>query len=195
MVDANSCDSSSNSCLYSACDECCDASLKVEKFKDDYTEIQRYQWKRVDKKVQKVESILPPDDLITLFDEEVRVFKKHIFIKRQQIVAYNHLKENLKPGENFLHVDYSENYVNKQQGEIQSAHFGQDSFSIFTACCYLHDADGKLVTENVTVISEASNHSRIPAFSCVNEVFNFFREKRNLPLKVTLHVRSDGCAG
>ena len=114
---------------------------------------------------------------------------------KQQHVAYNHLKENLKPGEIFLHVDYSENYVNKQQGEIQSAHFGQDSFSIFTACCYLHDADGKLVTENVTVIPEASNHSRIPAFSCVNKVFNFFREKRNLPLKVTLHVWSDGCAG
>ena len=141
MVEAYSCDSYSKSCMYSTCDECCETGLKDEDFKDDCTEIQLYQWKRVDKKIQKVESILPPDDLITLFDEEVRVLKKHIFIKRQQHAAYNHLKENLKPGEILVHADYSENYVNKQQGKIQSALFGHDSFSIFTACCYLRGAD------------------------------------------------------
>ena len=53
----------------------------------------------------------------------------------------------------------------------------------------------KLVNENVIVISEASNHCRISAFSCVNKVFDFIREKHNLPLKVNLHVWSDGCAG
>ena len=121
LVKAYSCDSSSKSCMYSTCDECCDTGLKVEYFKDDSTEIQFYQWKEVDKKVQKIDSILPPDDLITLFDEEVRILKNHIFIKRRQHAAYNDLKENLKRGEVLLHVDYSENYVNKQQAEIQSA--------------------------------------------------------------------------
>ena len=85
--------------------------------------------------------------------------------------------------------------MNKQQSEIPSAYFGHDSFSIFTACCYLHDADGKLVNENVTVISEASDHSRFAAFSCVNKVFNFDREKHNLPLKFTIHVWNDVSAG
>ena len=66
--------------------------------------------------------------------------------------------------------------MNKQQAEIQSAYFGQDSFSIFAACFYLRDADGKLIIENVTVISEASDHLRIAAFSCVNKVFSFVRE-------------------
>ena len=47
----------------------------------------------------------------------------------------------------------------------------------------------------MSVISEANNHSRIIAFCCVNKVFNFVREKHNLPLKVTLHVWNDGCAG
>ena len=31
-----------------SCDECCDNSLKVKDFKDDCTEIQFYQLKRVD---------------------------------------------------------------------------------------------------------------------------------------------------
>ena len=83
LVKAYSCDSSSKSCMYSTCDESCDTGLKVEYFKDDNTEIQFYQWKEVDKKVQKIDSILPPDDLITLLYEEVRVLKNHIFIKRQ----------------------------------------------------------------------------------------------------------------
>ena len=109
-------------------------------------------------------------------------------MKRQQHASYNGLKENLKAGEILLHVDYSQNYVNLQQGEIQSAYFGHDCFSLFTACCYLRDDTGKIINENVTVISEASDHSRIAAFSCVNKVFDFIREKHNLPLKVTLHV-------
>ena len=83
LVKAYSCDSSSKSCMYSTCDESCDTGLKVEYFKDDNTEIQFYQWKEVDKKVQKIDSILLPDDLITLLYEEVRVLKNHIFIKRQ----------------------------------------------------------------------------------------------------------------
>ena len=120
LVETCSCDSSSKPCMHSTCDEHCDTGLKVEDFKDDFTEIQVYKWKKVDKKVQKVVSVLLPDDLITLFDEEVRVLEKHIFKKRQQHAAYNHLKENLKPGEVLLNVDYSENYVNKiQQDKIQ----------------------------------------------------------------------------
>ena len=149
----------------------------------------------MDKKVQKVESVLPTDEFLGLFNEEVKVLKKHIYIKRQQHATYDQLKENLKTGEILPHVDYSENYVNKQHGEIQSAYFGHDSFSIFTACCFLLDAEEKLVNENVVVVFEASDHSRIAAFTCINKVFNFVHEKHELPLKVTLHVWSDGCAG
>ena len=195
LVESYSCNSSSKACMYSDCEVCYDTGLGVEDFTDDCTEIQFYQWKHMDKNVQKVESVLPPDEFLSLFNEEVKVLKKHIYIKRQQHANYNQLKENLKTGEILLHVDYSENYVNKQQGEIQSAYFGHDSFSIFTACRYLRDAEEKLVNENVVVVSEASYHSRIAAFTCINKVFNFVREKHELPLKVTLHVWSDGCTG
>ena len=51
LVEEKSCDSSSKSCMYSTCDECCDTGLKFEDCKDDCTEIQFYQWKQVDKKL------------------------------------------------------------------------------------------------------------------------------------------------
>ena len=139
-------------------------------------------------KGSKIEVSLPPEEAIEVCKEEIKVLKQQIFIKRHQHPAYNQLKENLKAGELWLHVDYSENYVNKQQNEIQSAYFGHDCFSVFTACSHLCDAGGKLINENVTVISEASDHSRIAAFSCINTVFQFVCEKDNLPLKVILHI-------
>ena len=42
-----------------------------------------------------------------------------------------------------LHIDYAENYENKQQGECQSAYFGHTSFSIFTAAAYIR-LNGKM---------------------------------------------------
>ena len=65
---------------------------------------------------------------------------------------------------------------------------------IYTACCYLR-RDGDLNNENITIISEPSNHSRIAGFTCINKVFEFVREKHNLPPEVTSHIWSDGCAG
>ena len=68
------------------------------------------------------------------------------------------------------------------------------SFSIFTACCYFRK-DGDLINDNYLIISEASDHLRIAAFTCISQVFNFVREKHNLPPEVILHIWSDGCAG
>ena len=91
---------------------------------------------------------MPPEEVIKLFNDEIKVLKQHIFIKRHPHAAYNQLKENLKADELLLHIYfYSENYVNKQQNETQSAYFGQDCFSIFTACCYLRDTEWKLISK------------------------------------------------
>lgn len=69
-----------------------------------------------------------------------------------------------------INVDYSENYANQEQQEIQSAYFGHECFSIFTACYYLRAANGEFVNENITETSEASDHSRIDADTCVMKV-------------------------
>ena len=83
---------------------------------------------------------------------------------------------------------------NGNTGEIHSAYFGHSTFSIFTARCYIRGGDEKLANENVTVISEASDHSRIAAFTSVNKVLTFMHEKYDLSSGITLHVWSDGCS-
>jgi len=96
----------------------------------------------------------------------VKTLKRHIHVKRIQNHCFNNLEANLKPNEEILlQVDYSENYVNKDQAQIQSAYFGQRSFSILTACCYLN-VDGAIVNENIAITSGANDHSRSAAMSC-----------------------------
>ena len=102
------------------------------------------------------------------------------------------LERKIEAGKNFAALWLQRKLCEQQQGEIKSAYFGtgHKSFSIFTECCYLCDADGKLINENVKIISESNNHSNIFAFSSINKVFKLVREKHNLPLKVTFHVQA-----
>ena len=60
LVEAFSCDSSSKECMYSTCEKCYDTRLKITDFRDEEADIHFYQWKRVDKKLQKIEVLLPP---------------------------------------------------------------------------------------------------------------------------------------
>ena len=68
------------------------------------------------------------------------------------------------------------------------------SFSIFMACCYTRWIDGTLLNKNLTVASEATNHSRIEAFSCINLMIDSLRKKflsqfNNYPV---FYIWSDG---
>ena len=85
------------------------------------------------------------------------------------------LKSSLQGNEVLIQIDYSENYANQNQNEIQGAYFGQSCFSIFTACCSLA-IDGVLLNENITVTSEASDHSRIAALSCWLRVLSVIKK-------------------
>ena len=122
--------------------------------------------------------------------------KAHIFEERTQNTHCNRLKENLKTSEFIIHVDNSENYKDKALDEIQGAYFGHNSFSIFTACCYARGIDGTLLNENFTVTSEATDYSRIAAFSCINLIIDSLQKKfpsqfNNYPV---FYIWSDGCA-
>ena len=136
-----------------------------------------------------------PEEAIDVFNQQLAVLKKHIFTKRKQTTVCNELKNELKTGQFLVNVDYSENCENKQQDEIQSAYFGHITFSLFTACCCLKtEDDGELVKENITVTSEAPEHSRIAAFSCcVYKVIDFLKIKFLEVFKenIIIHIWSD----
>ena len=165
------------------------------KFPDDCDDIEYYEWAKVYGKVKKVVKSVDVEEAIESFNEQVKVLKAHIFVKRTQNTHYNRLKENLKTNEFIIHVDYSENYKDKEQDEIQSAYFGYNSFSIFTACCYTREIGSTLLNKDFTVTSETTDHSRIAAFSCINLIIDLLQKKfpsqfNNYPV---FYIWSDGC--
>ena len=74
------------------------------------------------------------------FKSQIEVLKEHIYVKRVQNDAYNKHKAELSDADLPLYVDFAESYRNDQQNEIQNAYFGNQSFSLFTSCCYFKGA-------------------------------------------------------
>ena len=124
-----------------------------------------------------------------------------IHMSKHQSVAFtwnvfNIRALNLKERKEILiQVDYCENYFNNVQAQIYSAYFGQESFLIFTACCCYLNTDRIIINENVTITSEANDHSRSAAMSCWRRVLSCIREKYQLADSLILHIWSDGCSG
>ena len=122
LIEDFSCNTQSTECMHSACVNCSDLELNMDDFHNNKESITFHQWIRVNNKIQKSEIGLPFDEICQKFNNDIKVLKKHICVKRQQHACYNKLKEDLGENEVLLHVDYSENYFNIQQGEIQSAY-------------------------------------------------------------------------
>ena len=92
-----------------------DLELNMYDFHKNKESISFHQWIRIDNKIQKSEIELPCDQIYQKFKKEVKLLKKHIYVKRQQYACYNKLiisQEKLGVNEVLLHVDYSENYRN-----------------------------------------------------------------------------------
>lgn len=112
-----------------------------------------------------------------------------------QLKHHNGLNENLYVNELLLLIDFSENYKNKQQNEIQWGYFGQSCFSNFTAYCYLKSPEGDLLKESVTVATESTDHCRATHFSpCIYNYFIYQRKTEVTPETLNLYAWSDGCS-
>ena len=95
------------------------------------------------------------------FKCQIQVLKEHIFVKRVQEDAYNKHKAELSDRDLLVHFDFAESCRNDQQNEIQSAYFGNQSFSLFTSCCYFKGVTSEIRNKSVVVVTENSDHNRI----------------------------------
>ena len=140
----------------------CNACMRAENF-ECFNQRNFYSWQKVDRKVRNTCLIASHRELVNMFNTQMPVLKKPIFVKREQNMFYNNVKDSFEENEVLVHVDYSENYSNKHQQEIQNARPAQNTFSIFTACCYFRGDDGEVVSKNITITCNATDHSPIAA--------------------------------
>ncbi|XP_022107154.1 uncharacterized protein LOC110988171 [Acanthaster planci] len=107
-----------------------------------------------------------------------------------QYKKYQDLKNNLKSNEIIVHVDFSENYDNKQQHAIQSAYFGYQSFSLYTVCVY-HVQNDKVKTQSYALVTETTEHSSTVVFGLNRYLLQMLKSKFEFD---TVHFFSDGCS-
>ena len=137
LVEIHTCNSSSKDFVLGSCPECLNPGLSFSDLKTDVDLIFFLLWELVGKKIVKLNQTMAFGQVIPKWME---IIKRHIYWKREQVSSYNKQRNELKTGEAFIHVDYSESYNNTQQYEIQSAYFGQQNFIIFTFCSNYHEA-------------------------------------------------------
>ena len=146
----------------------------------DTRDVEYYKWCRVDRKNQKVLITDNENEAVTDWVSSIENLKLHMRRKRTQIAAFNTLKENIEENKILFQCDYSENYKNLAQDEIQSAYFGHSCFRISMACGYLQSEE-VLSKYLVIIVTEASDHSRIATFTCLNKVVELMLEKIDIP--------------
>lgn len=84
-----------------------------------------YQWGNSpgNKYPEKMSHMMSGAECAECFASSLDDVKLHNFLKTNQHATFRQQKETLKPNEILVHVDFSENYDNKQQNAIQSAYF------------------------------------------------------------------------
>ena len=101
--------------------------------------------------------------------------KKHIFNKRQQGKHVSFGKALIEK-EFLFNLDFSKNYSNLNQNEIQRAYLGSNSFSLFTACAFYSNY-GTIEKFPVTIKTEASDKPRITSAAFVDFLMKYLRSQ------------------
>ena len=87
----------------------------------------------------------------TLDEITTKTFKLHVSNISRQFSELKYLKKFLKNDEAILCVDFSSNHENKQRHKIQSAYFGHEVFTVFTAAYYIKGSSSVAHDLNLTV--------------------------------------------
>ena len=147
-----------------------DKILNINDF-DGKKDLKFFKWSRENKNMEKIEMNLKYEKAIKTWTSSVVNLKQHIHRKHIQVFCFNSIKEDLNNTDVLLHVDFSENYKNANQDEIQSTYFAQSSFSIFIACAYTC-TNGEICTIPITVTTESNEHSRVTALSSIHKIIS-----------------------
>ena len=85
--------------------------------------IKYYKWMEINEKASEFMVLLPFSDVLETVEKKINELKYHLFVRNEQYKIYNDMKLQMPENTIRLHVDYAENYENKQQGERQTVCF------------------------------------------------------------------------
>lgn len=93
------------------------------------------------------------------FKKDISVFMKHVSNITHQFKMIRLIKEELKEGDIFIHMDVSQNWICKYASEVQSAHFGSSKHQVPLHTVVVHFNDvGDIKPLSFCRISDSLHH-------------------------------------
>lgn len=134
------------------------------------------------------------DDLVTLFEVQLRQLIQHDFISQQQSKYFTNRKENLTPNEMLIISDFSENYTFIAQDAIQSFHWSNKQCTIHPFALYWkNEHEDKVQMLSIIVIAESLKHDINAVYLFQQKVITYIQQNFQAVKKLTFF--SDGAGG
>ncbi|XP_026724527.1 uncharacterized protein LOC113497006 [Trichoplusia ni] len=189
-------------CLFRDCINCNDNVIQYLVY-DDATDFYYWSWNsktetivqngcnKTIRLVKKEKMKTKPKEAIKLFEDMIDKYMKHCGRMVSQQEAIKEIKEQLKPEEAVIHVDYSENYKCSYAKEIQSAHFGasKPQITIHTSVLYFFDVNMQKQTQCFATFSPNLRHDTAAVWAHMDPIIDYL--KAHSPQITTFHIVSD----
>lgn len=96
-------------------------------------------------------------EFVPALSDSLQSLIPHHFLSKKQSEFFKSLKNNLKPNEGVLEIDFSENYAYVAQNAAQQFHYNNDQCSIFS--CVLNYKEGQEVKHcSFILLSDCTTH-------------------------------------
>ena len=115
-------------------------------------------WKKGDRYHEKVLCEKTSEEIYSMVKQQIYIIHEHCYRKCVQGATYQKQIAELCEGEVVIHVDYSENFKNKQQNEMTAGYYGLGQFSLFTIDIYIKEGDN-VVCKNYALVTPENDHS------------------------------------
>ena len=187
------CSIENEKCIDGIC-EGCPGIAGIQEIMDDIDSISElcfFKWISGDKYPEKKDFFVSGKEVAAELKNQLQIYRRHTFNNRRQHMALRLMKENLPADSAVMQVDFSENYENMQKRSIQSAYFGHQNFSIYTACVW-YAVDETLQCKSFCVVSDQLEHTKYVAHKANCLIIELIRGF--VPKLDHLHIWSDGCA-
>ena len=117
----------------------------------------------------------------------------HSLITKAQAQYLKQCKNDLKPGDFVILLDFAQRYTFLIQDEVQSYHWNQQSCTLHPVVIY-YLKDETMSEECHCIISDDLIHDTSFVHQTISMTISFIKEQLKLEMK-TAHYFSDGCAG
>ena len=176
------CSTENKPCMFHECEKC-PGKERIEKklnelLGDSANEITYKQWLKTDR--CSLETIVKsPDEFLEELTEKLYNLTKHHYVSKSQTCFLKQLKENMKPNECIMQMDFAENFSFIIQDEVQSSYFSKNQATLHPFVKYVQSLNGNQSPESkcYCVISDNLIHNTEAVFSYISKIIPILKEE------------------